>query len=288
MPRSGPLRFRLLLSPPHILRHLANRLDAHIGGRRNPQRGSSSLSPVAPTAADEARCLLGQVVDFHLFPSSCRPMLAEHLPPHRREPLKQPCILDGEEVFADRSLLLRGESHIVHRTTTFRTRGHPAAIHSANSLLRHRTAPPRRTGAGARPLLTYRHQLRLATPAMSADSAAVNSSRRASGSRVDFIGCLLCRGPRRAGRMGASWRDAARRKDALPQKTGHKLGVCSCCVARCQAMPSRSHREPGRSLWRSLWQLVFVAAQPRLCCLPKAARPDAPLLGLLRVFRWQG
>lgn len=105
-------------------------------------------------------------------------MLAEHLPPHSREPRQQPRLLDGEEVFADFSLLLRSESHVVHRSTAFRTRGHPAAIHSANSLRLHRTAPPRRTGAGALPLLTYRHQLRFATPATSAASAAVSSSRR--------------------------------------------------------------------------------------------------------------
>ena len=119
--------------------------------------------------------------------------------------------VDGEQVFAHRPLLLGCESNVVHRSTAFRVRGQPEAIHSANSVRRHRTAPPRRTGAGARPLLTYRHQLRFATPATSAASAAVSSSRRCSTLASPLIWHLLLRkGPaaHRAHRktLAAWWR----------------------------------------------------------------------------------
>ena len=52
-------------------------------------------------------------------------MLAKHPLPHSREPREQPRSLDGEQVFADFSLLLGCESHVVHRSTAFRTRGQP-------------------------------------------------------------------------------------------------------------------------------------------------------------------
>ena len=119
--------------------------------------------------------------------------VSDHAPPYRPHIGQPTGSLDGEQVFADCPLLLAGEPHVAHRSTAFRTRGHPAEIHSASSFLRHRTAPPRRTGAGALPLLTYRHQLRLATPAISADSAAVSSSRRCSSLASALIGHLLGR-----------------------------------------------------------------------------------------------
>lgn len=53
-------------------------------------------------------------------------MLAEQLPPHSPKSREHPCILDVEQVFTDRLLLLGSESHVVHRSTAFRTRGQPA------------------------------------------------------------------------------------------------------------------------------------------------------------------
>jgi len=177
MPYSSPRGLRCFLLP-HILSHSANRLDADRRSRRKAQGSRSRFSPLSEIAAADVRRLSGEAVCCHLFPRRCRAMLAEHLPPHSPNFGQPTGSLDGEQVFTHRPLLLAGESHAVHRSTAFRTRGPPAEIHSANSLRRHLTAPPRRTGAGARPLPTYRHQLRFATPAISADSEAVSSSRR--------------------------------------------------------------------------------------------------------------
>jgi hypothetical protein len=72
-----------------------------------------------------------------------------------------------------------GSLHVRPECTeaTLVTRGHPAEIHADISVRLQRTEPPRRTGRGACPLPTCRHQLRRLTPDTTAASAAVSSSQ---------------------------------------------------------------------------------------------------------------
>jgi hypothetical protein len=61
--------------------------------------------------------------------------------------------------------------------------GQPVAIQATSSARRHRTAPPIRTGCGALPVVTYRHQLRFPTPLMRAASEALSNSVVTGGDR---------------------------------------------------------------------------------------------------------